>query len=107
MEIKGKITIIDATESGTSNTTGRPWVSKNAVVEVEDGDRTPEHLALRFTGEEDVQKLLGCKVGDTIRCICRFYTSANPWTNREGKTVMIRRNECTCFGLEIVEMEGF
>lgn len=106
MELTGKITIIEPTESGLSKATGTPWVSKSVVVDFEDEGRA-SHLALRFMGQEDVTKLTDCQVGDTIRFKVRFWVSANQWTNKEGKQVTIRRNEVTCYDVEVVKMEGF
>lgn len=105
MELTGKITIIEPTESGLSKTTGNPWVSKNIVLEVEDEGRT-SHFALRFMDKEDVTKLTECQVGDIIRCTVRFHVTANNWTNREGKQVTIRKNEVTCYDVELVKMEA-
>ena len=60
-----KVIEIMPMESGTSQTTGKEWKSREFVAEVIENVRYPNQLLMRLSGD-DVKLIDGVDVGDTV-----------------------------------------
>ena len=86
-----KVIEIMPMESGTSQTTGKEWKSREFVAEEIMDARYPNQLLMRLTG--DYVKLIdGVNVGDTVDL--GFNTRVRAYQTRDGKNMHSQENSC-------------
>ena len=79
-----KVIEIMPVESGTSQTTGREWKSREFVAEEIEDVRYPNQVLMRLSGD-DVKLIDGVNVGDTVEL--GFNSRVRPFQTRDGKTM--------------------
>ena len=91
-----KVTEIMPVESGTSQTTGREWKSREFVAEEIVDVQYPNQVLLRVSGE-NVKLIDGVNVGDTVEL--GFNSRVRSFQTRDGKTMKSQENNCWKVGL--------
>ena len=91
-----KVIEIMPMESGTSQTTGREWKSREFVAEEIADVQYPNQVLLRLGGE-NVKLIDGVKVGDTVEL--GFNSRVRSFQTRDGKTMKSQENNCWKVGL--------
>ena len=91
-----KVTEIMPVESGTSQTTGREWKSREFVAEEIVDVQYPNQVLLRVSGE-NVKLIDGVNVGDTVEL--GFNSRVRSFQTRDGKTMKTQENNCWKVGL--------
>ena len=86
-----KVTEIMPVESGTSQTTGREWKSREFVAEEIVDVQYPNQVLLRVSGE-NVKLIDGVNVGDTVEL--GFNSRVRSFQTRDGKTMKSQENNC-------------
>ena len=86
-----KVTEIMPVESGTSQTTGREWKSREFVAEEIVDVQYPNQVLLRVSGE-NVKLIDGVNVGDTVEL--GFNSRVRSFQTRDGKTMKTQENNC-------------
>ena len=91
-----KVIEIMPVESGTSQTTGREWKSREFVAEEIEDVQYPNQVLLRLGGE-NVKLIDGVNVGDTVEL--GFNSRVRAFQTRDGKTMKSQENNCWKVGL--------
>ena len=91
-----KVLEIMPIESGTSQTTGREWKSREFVAEEIMNARYPNQVLMRLNGD-DVKLIDGVNVGDTVEL--GFNSRVRSFQTRDGKTMHSQENNCWRVGL--------
>ena len=91
-----KVIEIMPVESGTSQTTGREWKSREFVAEEIADVQYPNQVLLRLGGE-NVKLIDGVNVGDTVEL--GFNSRVRSFQTRDGKTMKSQENNCWKVGL--------
>ena len=91
-----KVIEIMPVESGTSQTTGREWKSREFVAEEIADVQYPNQVLLRLGGE-NVKLIDGVNVGDTVDL--GFNSRVRSFQTRDGKTMKSQENNCWKVGL--------
>ena len=91
-----KVIEIMPVESGTSQTTGREWKSREFVAEEIADVQYPNQVLLRVSGE-NVKLIDGVNVGDTVEL--GFNSRVRSFQTRDGKTMKSQENNCWKVGL--------
>ena len=86
-----KVIEIMPVESGTSQTTGREWKSREFVAEEIMNARYPNQVLMRLSGD-DVKLIDGVNVGDTVEL--GFNSRVRSFQTRDGKTMKTQENNC-------------
>ena len=86
-----KVIEIMPVESGTSQTTGREWKSREFVAEEIVDVQYPNQVLLRVSGE-NVKLIDGVNVGDTVEL--GFNSRVRSFQTRDGKTMKTQENNC-------------
>ena len=86
-----KVIEIMPVESGTSQTTGREWKSREFVAEEIKDVRYPNQLLMRLSGD-DVKLIDGVDVGDTVDL--GFNSRVRSYQTRDGKNMHSQENSC-------------
>ena len=86
-----KVIEIMPVESGTSQTTGREWKSREFVAEEIADVQYPNQVLLRLGGE-NVKLIDGVNVGDTVEL--GFNSRVRSFQTRDGKTMKTQENNC-------------
>ena len=86
-----KVIEIMPMESGTSQTTGKEWKSREFVAEVIENVRYPNQLLMRLSGD-DVKLIDGVNVGDTVEL--GFNSRVRSYQTRDGKNMHSQENSC-------------
>ena len=86
-----KVIEIMPVESGTSQTTGREWKSREFVAEEIVDVQYPNQVLLRVSGE-NVKLIDGVNVGDTVELA--FNSRVRSFQTRDGKTMKSQENNC-------------
>ena len=91
-----KVIEIMPMESGTSQTTGKEWKSREFVAEEIEDVQYPNQVLLRLGGE-NVKLIDGVNVGDTVEL--GFNSRVRSFQTRDGKTMKSQENNCWKVGL--------
>ena len=91
-----KVIEIMPVESGTSQTTGREWKSREFVAEEIADVQYPNQVLLRLGGE-NVKLIDGVNVGDTVEL--GFNSRVRSFQTRDGKTMHSQESNCWRVGL--------
>ena len=91
-----KVIEIMPVESGTSQTTGREWKSREFVAEEIMDVQYPNQVLLRVSGE-NVKLIDGVNVGDTVEL--GFNSRVRSFQTKDGKTMHSQENNCWRVGL--------
>ena len=91
-----KVIEIMPVESGTSQTTGREWKSREFVAEEIMNARYPNQVLMRLNGD-DVKLIDGVNVGDTVEL--GFNSRVRSFQTKDGKTMHSQENNCWRVGL--------
>ena len=91
-----KVIEIMPMESGTSQTTGKEWKSREFVAEEIEDVQYPNQVLLRLGGE-NVKLIDGVNVGDTVEL--GFNSRVRSFQTRDGKTMHSQENNCWRVGL--------
>ena len=86
-----KVLEIMPIESGTSQTTGREWKSREFVAEEIANVQYPNQVLLRLGGE-NVKLIDGVNVGDTVEL--GFNSRVRSYQTKEGRTMHSQENNC-------------
>ena len=86
-----KVIEIMPVESGTSQTTGREWKSREFVAEEIADVQYPNQVLLRVSGE-NVKLIDGVNVGDTVEL--GFNSRVRSFQTKDGKTMKSQENNC-------------
>ena len=86
-----KVIEIMPMESGTSQTTGKEWKSREFVAEKIKDVRYPNQLLMRLSGD-DVKLIDGVNVGDTVDL--GFNSRVRSYQTRDGKNMHSQENSC-------------
>ena len=86
-----KVIEIMPVESGTSQTTGREWKSREFVAEEIVDVQYPNQVLLRVSGEK-VKLIDGVNVGDTVEL--GFNSRVRSFQTKDGKTMKSQENNC-------------
>ena len=86
-----KVIEIMPVESGTSQTTGREWKSREFVAEEIMDVRYPNQVLMRLSGD-DVKLIDGVNVGDTVEL--GFNSRVRSFQTKDGKTMHSQENNC-------------
>ena len=86
-----KVMEIMPVESGTSQTTGREWKSREFVAEEIVDVQYPNQVLLRVSGE-NVKLIDGVNVGDTVEL--GFNSRVRSFQTKDGKTMHSQENNC-------------
>ena len=86
-----KVIEIMPVESGTSQTTGREWKSREFVAEEIAEVQYPNQVLLRLSGD-NVKLIDGVSVGDTVDL--GFNSRVRSYQTRDGKTMHSQENNC-------------
>ena len=86
-----KVMEIMPVESGTSQTTGREWKSREFVAEEIVDVQYPNQVLLRVSGEK-VKLIDGVNVGDTVEL--GFNSRVRSFQTKDGKTMKSQENNC-------------
>lgn len=93
LNLKGILTVKDGVRSGTSRSTGKPWVSQWVVISHKDFEGTEHTLAMRAIANETVKELEGVSIGDEVNISVGVSASARQWTDPEGNVQTLRGND--------------
>ena len=91
-----KVIEIMPVESGTSQTTGREWKSREFVAEEIMNARYHNQVLMRLNGD-DVKLIDGVNVGDTVEL--GFNSRVRSFQTKDGKTMHSQENNCWRVGL--------
>ena len=91
-----KVIEIMPMESGTSQTTGKEWKSREFVAEEIADVQYPNQVLLRVSGE-NVKLIDGVNVGDTVEL--GFNSRVRSFQTKDGKTMHSQENNCWRVGL--------
>ena len=91
-----KVIEIMPMESGTSQTTGKEWKSREFVAEEIEDVQYPNQVLLRLGGE-NVKLIDGVNVGDTVEL--GFNSRVRSFQTKDGKTMKLQENNCWKVGL--------
>ena len=86
-----KVIEIMPMESGTSQTTGKEWKSREFVAEEIADVQYPNQVLLRLGGE-NVKLIDGVNVGDTVEL--GFNSRVRSFQTKDGKTMHSQENNC-------------
>ena len=86
-----KVIEIMPMESGTSQTTGKEWKSREFVAEEIVDVQYPNQVLLRVSGE-NVKLIDGVNVGDTVEL--GFNSRVRSFQTKDGKTMHSQENSC-------------
>ena len=86
-----KVIEIMPMESGTSQTTGKEWKSREFVAEEIEEVQYPNQVLLRLSGE-NVKLIDGVNVGDTVDL--GFNSRVRSYQTRDGKSMHSQENSC-------------
>ena len=86
-----KVIEIMPMESGTSQTTGKEWKSREFVAEEIAEVQYPNQVLLRLSGD-NVKLIDGVNIGDTVDL--GFNSRVRSYQTRDGKTMHSQENSC-------------
>ena len=86
-----KVIEIMPVESGTSQTTGREWKSREFVAEEIEEVQYPNQVLLRLSSD-NVKLIDGVNIGATVDL--GFNSRVRSYQTREGKTMHSQENNC-------------
>lgn len=101
MKIKATITLLDATQSGISKSTGNPWTSKEFVIETKDENGHIDTLAVKTLNEQIIKTLDSCMKNDQIIIDLGFASKARTFTRKDGTEGVIRATEVYAKSVEV------
>lgn len=93
LNLKGTLTVIDTVQSGTSKSTGRPWVSQAVVIMHKDFEGTEHTLAMKAINQEVIDQLKELKVGDEVNFSVGIAATAREWKDPDGFVQVFRGND--------------
>lgn len=93
LNLKGTITVMDAVQSGTSKSTGKPWVSQSVVIMHKDFEGTEHTLAMKAIKADVVEQLKQVALGDEVNFSVGISANARSWTDPDGFTQTFRGND--------------
>ena len=93
LNLKGTLSVIDSVQSGTSRSTGRPWISQWVVIMHKDFEGTEHILAMKAITQEVVDQLKELKVGDEVNFSVGIAATAREWKDPDGFVQTFRGNE--------------
>jgi len=93
LNLKGIISVIDKVQSGTSKSTGKPWVSQWVVLTHKDFEGTEHTLAMKAIKPDCVDELKAISLGDEVNVSVGISATARQWTDPDGCVQTFRGNE--------------
>ena len=93
LNLNGTLTVIDEVQSGTSKSTGRPWVSQAVVIIHKDFEGTEHTLAMKAINQECVDALKELKIGDEVNFSVGIAATAREWKDPDGFVQIFRGND--------------
>lgn len=93
LNLKGTLSVIDSVQSGTSRSTGRPWISQWVVIMHKDFEGTEHTLAMKAISEKVVKELETVSLGDEVNISVGIAATARQWTDPDGYVQTFRGNE--------------
>lgn len=90
LKTKAIIKVLDAAESGTSKSTGNPWQTQTAVLEISDLDGKSHTIAVKTFNTKVIETLSTATIG--MECEVGLVLSANAreWKDKEGNQHIFR-----------------
>lgn len=107
MKTKAVISLLDATQSGISKSTGNPWVKKECVIELCDETGHRDTLAVQTMSEQVVKVLEGCVKGDEVVMDLGFNSRARVFLRKDGSEGVIRQTEVYVKSVEVVKPAAY
>ena len=93
LNLKGIVTVIDAVQSGTSKSTGKPWQSQWVVVSHKDFEGIDHTIAMKATKGEVIDEIKALSIGDEVNFSVGFAATARQWTDPDGIVQTFRGND--------------
>lgn len=101
MKIKSTINVLDDTRTGNSKKTGRPWASRDIVLEYKNEDGKLDTIAANAFGVEICERLDKCQLGDVIEADIYFYATADQ--SKTDPTRMYRRTDISLNDFKVLD----
>lgn len=93
LNLKGTLRVIDSVQSGTSRSTGRPWISQWVVIMHKDFEGTEHTLAMKAISQETVDALKQLSIGDEVNFSVGIAATAREWKDADGFVHTLRGND--------------
>ena len=93
LNLNGTLTVIDAVQSGTSKSTGRPWINQGVVIMHKDFEGTEHTLAMKAISQETVDALKQLSIGDEVNFSVGIAATAREWKDADGFVHTLRGND--------------